>query len=154
MLKLNIRNREDDILDEITRTSQLQVKSRVYYPGFDEWLQNRFMPSYRLGGRDVISVRDKRYNTLLGFAMVKIGDENKICNLSPLIDGVGMTQALLDSALLYFSKDFSIDVPLLSETHKLHLKLKKLGFEVVGSSFSNDNTAQVTYMKERNIGWI
>ena len=65
------------------------------------------MPSYRLGGRDVISVRDKRYNTLLGFAMVKIGDENKICNLSPLIDGVGVTQALLDSALLYFSKDFS-----------------------------------------------
>ena len=154
MLKLNIKNRENDILDEIIRTTQLQVKSRVYYPGFDEWLHNRFMPSYLIGGRDVISVRDKRYGTLLGFALMKIGEENKICNLSPLVDGVGMTQALLDSALIYFSKDFSIDVPLIGDTIKLHSKLKQLGFEVVSSGFSNDRTAQVTYVKDRNIGWI
>lgn len=154
MLKLNIKNRETDIHEEIIRTSKLQVKSRDYYPGFDEWLENRFMPSYVLGGRDIISVRDKRYGTLLGFALLKVGEENKICNLSPLVDGVGMTQALLDSALIYFSKDFSIDVPLISDTIKLHSKLKQLGFEVVSSGFSNDRTAQVTYVKDRNIGWI
>ena len=99
-------------------------------------------------------MRDKRYGTLLGFALLKVGDENKVCNLSPLVDGVGMTQALLDSALLYFSKDFSIDVPLISGTIKLHSKLKELGFEVVSSGYSNDRTEQMTYMKDRNIGWI
>lgn len=66
MLKLNIKNRENDILDEIIRTTQLQVRSRVYYPGFDEWLHNRFMSPYLVGGWDVISVRDKRYEQKLG----------------------------------------------------------------------------------------
>ena len=67
---------------------------------------------------------------------------------------VGMLQALLDSALIYFSKDLSIDVPLIGDTIKLHSKLKQLGFEVVSPGFSNVRTAQVTYVKDRNIGWI
>ena len=44
---------------------------------------------------------------------------------------VGMLQALLDSALIYFSKDLSIDVPLIGDTIKLHSKFKQLGFEAV-----------------------
>lgn len=154
MLKLSISNNDNYITDEITRMSKSQVKSRDYYPGFDLWLATRFMPGLRTGERDVISVRDKRYETLIGFCLLKKGKENKICNLSPLLDGVGMTQALLDSALMYFNKDFTIDVPVRDETFKLHHKLKLLGFEVLSHGLSNDLSHQITYIKPMNIGWI
>ena len=154
MIKLSIVNREKDILDELIHLNKQQVKSRVYYPGFGLWFNNVFAPSYLDGGRDVITVRDKRYGTLLGFALLKIGTENKICNLSPLVDGVGMTQAILDSALLYYNRDFTIDVPITSETIKLHSKLHSLGFEALHHGLSKDHVSQITYIKDRNLGWI
>ena len=154
MIKLSIVNREDNILDELIHLNQQQVKSRVYYPGFGYWFDQVFIPSYNVGDRDVITVRDKRYGTLLGFALLKVGAENKICNLSPLVDGVGMTQAILDSALLYYNRDFTIDVPITSETIKLHSKLHSLGFEALHHGLSKDHVSQITYIKDRNLGWI
>ena len=154
MIKLSIVNREDNILDELTHLNQQQVKSRVYYPGFSYWFDQVFIPSYNVGDRDVITVRDKRYGTLLGFALLKVGAENKICNLSPLVDGVGMTQAILDSALLYYNRDFTIDVLIPSETIKLHSKLHSLGFEALHHGLSEDHVSQITYIKDRNLGWI
>ena len=154
MIKLSIVNREDNILDELIHLNQQQVKSRVYYPGFSYWFDQVFIPSYNVGDRDVITVRDKRYGTLLGFALLKVGAENKICNLSPLVDGVGMTQAILDSALLYYNRDFTIDVPITSETIKLHSKLHSLGFEALHHGLSKDHVSQITYIKDRNLGWI
>lgn len=154
MIKLSIVNREDNILDELIHLNQQQVKSRVYYPGFSYWFDQVFIPSYNVGDRDVITVRDKRYGTLLGFALLKVGAENKICNLSPLVDGVGMTQAILDSALLYYSHDFTIDVPITPETIKLHSKLHSLGFETLHHGLSKDHVSQITYIKDRNLGWI
>ena len=154
MIKLSIVNRENDILDELIHLNQQQVKSRVYYPGFETWFDNVFTPSYLQGDRDVISVRDKRYGTLLGFALLKVGNENKICNLSPLVDGVGMSQAILDASLLYYNKDFTIDVPITPETVKLHDKLNTLGFERIEQTLSKDHVNQITYIKDRNIGWI
>ena len=154
MIKLSIVNRENDILDELMHLNKQQVKSRVYYPGFGIWFNDVFTPSYINGDRDVITVRDKRYGTLLGFALLKIGDENKICNLSPLVDGVGMTQAILDASLLYYSKDFTIDVPITPETIKLHSKLHSLGFEALHHGLSKDHVSQITYIKDRNLGWI
>ena len=154
MIKLSIVNRENDILDELMHLNKQQVKSRVYYPGFGIWFNDVFAPSYINGDRDVITVRDKRYGTLLGFALLKIGAENKICNLSPLVDGVGMIQAILDSALLYYNRDFTIDVPITSETIKLHSKLHSLGFEALHHGLSKDHVSQITYIKDRNLGWI
>ena len=154
MIKLSIVNREDNILDELIHLNQQQVKSRVYYPGFSYWFDQVFIPSYNVGDRDVVTVRDKRYGTLLGFALLKVGAENKICNLSPLVDGVGMTQAFLDSALLYYSRDFTIDVPITPETIKLHSKLHSLGFEALHHGLSKDHVSQITYIKDRNLGWI
>ena len=154
MIKLSIVNREDNILDELIHLNQQQVKSRVYYPGFSYWFDQVFIPSYNVGDRDVITVRDKRYGTLLGFALLKVGAENKICNLSPLVDGVGMTQAILDSALLYYNRDFTIDVPITLETIKLHSKLHSLGFEALHHGLSKDHVSQITYIKDRNLGWI
>lgn len=154
MIKLSIVNREDNILDELIHLNQQQVKSRVYYPGFSYWFDQVFIPSYNVGDRDVITVRDKRYGTLLGFALLKVGAENKICNLSPLVDGVGMTQAILDSALLYYNRDFTIDVPITPETIKLHSKLHSLGFEALHHGLSKDHVSQITYIKDRNLGWI
>ena len=154
MIKLSIVNRENNILDELIHLNQQQVKSRVYYPGFGTWFNDVFTPSYLQGDRDVISVRDKRYGTLLGFALLKVGDENKICNLSPLVDGVGMTQAILDASLLYYNKDFTIDVPITTETVKLHDKLNTLGFEVLGHGLSKDHVSQITHIKDRNLSWI
>ena len=154
LIKLSIVNRENDILDELMHLNNRQVKSRVYYPGFSYWFDQVFIPSYNVGDRDVITVRDKRYGTLLGFALLKVGAENKICNLSPLVDGVGMTQAILDSALLYYNRDFTIDVPITPETIKLHSKLHSLGFEALHHGLSKDHVSQITYIKDRNLGWI
>lgn len=42
-------------------------------PGFSYWFDQVFIPSYNVGDRDVITVRDKRYGTLLGFALLKVG---------------------------------------------------------------------------------
>ena len=154
MIKLSIVNRENDILDELMHLNKQQVKSRVYYPGFGIWFNDVFAPSYINGDRGVITVRDKRYGTLLGFALLKFGAENKICNLSPLVGGVGMTQAILDASLLYYSKDFTIDVPITPETIKLHSKLHSLGFEALHHGLSKDHVSQITYIKDRNLGWI
>ena len=154
LIKLSIVNRENDILDELMHLNNRQVKSRVYYPGFSYWFDQVFIPSYNVGDRDVITVRDKRYGTLLGFALLKVGAENKICNLSPLVDGVGMTQTILDSALLYYNRDFTIDVPITPETIKLHSKLHSLGFEALHHGLSKDHVSQITYIKDRNLGWI
>lgn len=154
MIKLSIVNRENDILDELIHLNNQQIKSRVYYPGFGDWFDHVFVPGYVNGGRDVITVRDKRYGTLLGFALLKTGSENKICNLSPLVDGAGMTQAILDASLLYYNEDFTIDVPLTLDTVKLHSKLNSLGFEILTHSRSTDNTDQITYIKPQNISWL
>lgn len=71
-----------------------------------------------------------------------------------MVDGVGITQALLDSSHFYFEKDYIIDVPILDETVRLHEKLKQLGFEIYKYGISNDGTNQITYAKVKNIGWI
>ena len=73
MIKLSIVNRENDILDELMHLNKQQVKSRVYYPEFSYWFDQVFIPSYNVGDRDVITVRDKRYGILLGFALLKVG---------------------------------------------------------------------------------
>lgn len=154
MLKLTITNNDPYIGSEIAQLSNTQVKSRLYYPGFDHWFSKQFIPGLSNGERDVISVRDKRYETLVGFCLLKKGVENKICNLSPLLDGVGITQVLLDSSLMYFNNDFTIDVPLRTDTIKLHHKLKSLGFVVSCENQSSDHTTQLTYIKPQNIGWV
>lgn len=154
MLRLDIRNRECGILDELSHLTTDQIKSRIYYPGYDDWFRNKFMAGYTNGQRDVISIRDKKYKTLVGFCLIKVGVENKICNLSPLIDGVGITQTLIDSALCYFSSDFTIDVPLLPETNKLSDKLRHLGFEIISQNISEDAVIQQTFIKGRNISWL
>ena len=70
------------------------------------------------------------------------------------IKGVGMTQIILDSALLYYNRDFTIDVPITPETIKLHSKLHSLGFEALHHGLSKDHVSQITYIKDRNLGWI
>ena len=65
-----------------------------------------------------------------------------------------MTQAILDASLLYYSKDFTIDVPITPETVKLHSKLNTLGFEVLEHGLSKDHVRQITYIKDRNLSWI
>ena len=41
--------------------NQQQVKSRVYYPGFETWFDNVFTPSYLQGDRDIsLTLKDKQ----------------------------------------------------------------------------------------------
>lgn len=148
-----MRNEDNQIIDQIIKLPSLSIKSKGFYTGFESWLQSKFIPGIGFD-RDIISCRDKKYDTLIGFTLIKYGDENKICNLSPMIDGVGITQALLDACHFYFDKDYTIDVPLLNETSKLHNKLHKLGFEIIEHNASSDNTSQLTYAKIKNLGWI
>lgn len=153
MIKLALRNNDVSAIDDIIRLSSKSIKSKVFYPGFDTWLHTKFIPGLDVS-RDIITCRDKRYDTMVGFALIKIGEENKLCNLSPLIDGVGITQVLLDTCHFYFEDDYTIDVPLLNETTRLHQKLNQLGFELLQQNTSQDLTIQKTYIKAKNIGWI
>lgn len=154
MLKISASNDDAEIYSQIESLSETAIRSRLFYPGFGEWFTNTFKPGLETGERSIISLRDKRYGTLLGFTLLKEGYENKICNLSPLVDGVGITQTLLDVSLFYFSKDFTIDVPINTETNRLHQKLNTLGFERLTETVSQDQTPQITYIYPRNISWI
>lgn len=153
MIKINMRNEDNRVIDQIIQLPSLSIKSKGFYTGFETWLQTKFIPGIGFD-RDIISCRDKKYDTLIGFTLIKHGKENKICNLSPMLDGVGITQALLDACHFYFDKDYIIDVPLLNDTSKLHTKLQELGFEIIESNMSQDKIAQVTYGKIRNISWL
>ena len=153
MLKTTIRNNDDQVIDAILNNESF-IKSRNFYPGFDQWFRNRFIPEYQIGVRDIISVRCKTYKTLLGFSLIKYGKDAKICNLSPMVDGVGITQAMLDSSLFYIDGEFTIDVPLINDTERLNDKLIHLGFDKVMVGLSNDNTLQQTFVKHANLKWI
>lgn len=153
MLKTVIKNEQTNLISNIFLLPDRAIKSRNYYPGFNNWLENKFIPNVGID-RDILSCHDKKYDTLLGFTLVKFGKENKICNLSPLVDGVGITQVLLDTAHFYFNNDYVIDVPITNETTCLHSKLKQLGFEITSFNNSCDSTNQITYSKIKNIGWI
>lgn len=155
MLKLSIREGSHLDIDEIHHLSTRAIKSKAFYQGFNQWFDQTFIPGINKGERTILSVRDKRYDTLTGFALLKhTQDEYKLCNLSPLLDGVGITQVLLDVSLFYFDKDFLIDVPIQLETKQLHSKLRTLGFEIINSNHSTDATSQLTYIKPVNVSWI
>lgn len=154
MLKLDVRNQETGIVDELVHLTNKQIKSKAYYPGYESWFNNRFLPAYQRGERDILTLRDKRYHTLVGFCLLTVKGERKICNLSPLIDGVGITQVLLDSSSLYFDKDFTIDVPDVADTKRLHSKLIALGFEVYSNLPSREGVMQTSYIKSTNISWL
>lgn len=154
MLKISASNDDPDVLGQIESLTEHSVRSKLFYPGFGSWFERTFKPGLESGDRSIISLRDKRYGTLLGFTLLKSGEENKICNLSPLIDGVGITQALLDVSLFYFDKDFVIDVPLNPEIERLHQKLKVLNFDRLSETMSSDNTKQLTYIFPKNLSWI
>lgn len=153
MLKTSIRNQDDRVIESILNNESF-VKSRNFYPGFDKWFRSKFMPEYQKGVRDVISVRCKTYGTLLGFSLVKYGKDSKICNLSPMVDGIGITQAMLDSSLFYLDGEFTIDVPLTADTERLNAKLIHLGFDKLVVGLSNDNIMQQTFVKHSNLKWI
>lgn len=153
MLKTTVRNQDDLIIDQVILRGSF-IKSRMFYPGFDEWFINKFMPDYKLGNRDIISVRCKTYKTLLGFSLIKYGDDAKICNLSPMVDGVGITQTMLDSTLFFMEGDFTIDVPLNNDTERLRSKLLQLGFNMLDIGISNDLTKQQSFHKHYNLRWI
>lgn len=153
MIRTTIRNRDESVIDTILN-NQSFIKSRLFYPDFNDWFHSTFMPQYQEGVRDVISVRCKTYNTLLGFSLIKYGKEAKICNLSPMLDGAGITQAMLDSSLFFLDGEFTIDVPLNKDTAKLSTKLLHLGFDKLDLNLSKDNTIQQTYVKHSNLKWV
>lgn len=156
MYRLAVRDHLTDssIASELSNLTERQILSRGYYSGYTQWFENTFLPGLVTGEREIISLRDKEYDTLMGFALLKRGVENKLCTISPLVGGLGITQAILDTSLFYFDRDFKIDVPLNDRTVKLHSRLKTLGFEIYEHGFSTDNTPQVTYVKPLNISWI
>lgn len=156
MYRLSVRDHLTDnvIVNELSNLTERQILSRGYYSGYSHWFENTFLPGLETGEREIISLRDKEYDTLMGFALLKRGGENKLCTISPLIGGLGLTQAILDTSLFYFDRDFKIDVPLNDRAVKLHSRLRTLGFEIYTHGFSADNTPQITYVKPLNISWI
>lgn len=135
--------------------NQSNVISAKYYKGYHEWLNNKFIPNYEKGNCSIITAHDKTYKTLVGFALVKHDEEeNKLCNLSPLLDGVGITQLLLESVDFVLPNDYYVDVPINQQADRLSEKLIKNGYENVLQNLSKDNTMQNRLYKPRNIKWV
>lgn len=135
--------------------NQSNVISAKYYKGYHEWLNKKFIPNYEKGNCSIITAHDKTYKTLVGFALVKHDEEeNKLCNLSPLLDGVGITQLLLESVDFVLPNDYYVDVPINQQADKLSEKLIKNGYENVLQNLSKDNTMQNRLYKPRNIKWV
>lgn len=153
MLKTTVYINSSNSLEIIQRN--LDVISSRYYTGYKEWLKNKFIPSYKNGNSSIITAHDKTYNTLVGFALLKHNEEeNKLCNLSPLLDGVGVTQLLLESVDFVLPNDYYIDVPVNDKANKLTDKLVSNGYESIEQNYSKDNTLQTRLYRPRNIQWI
>lgn len=127
MLKIKIEHNHPNSLSLINDVNKKSIKSSEYYKGYNTWYTDKFIPSY-------------------------LKNESKISNLSPLIDGVGITQALLDSCEFIISNDYDIYIP--DQAKNLIEKVKKLGFHHIDTNFSNDNTKQHKFSKPKNISWI
>lgn len=152
MLKLNIQHNAEMALELINGVSHSSIKSHHYYHGYREWFINKFSPAYREGKASILTTHCKTYNTLLGFCLLKHDEEVKISNLSPLVDGVGITQSLLDSCEFVLDKDYDIYIP--DQASDLISKVKVLGFHHVEVGLSKDLTQQHKFSKPKNISWI
>lgn len=152
MLKTTILHNATGVLDELSLVKRNAVKSSHYYAGYNRWFEDTFKPAYDRGQTSVLTCYCKTYQTLIGFALLKHHEEIKISNLSPLVDGVGVTQALLDASDFIFCKDYDIYVP--DGANDLIAKLKGLGFHYDGVSLSKDLTSQLKFSKPRNISWL
>lgn len=153
MLKIKIEHNHPNSLSLINDVNKKSIKSSEYYKGYNTWYTDKFIPSYLKNESSIITTYCKTYKTMIGFALVKHDlNESKISNLSPLIDGVGITQALLDSCEFIISNDYDIYIP--DQAKNLIEKVKKLGFHHIDTNFSNDNTKQHKFSKPKNISWI
>lgn len=153
MLKTSIYINSDNAIDIIK--NQSNVISSKYYKGYHNWLYNKFIPNYEKGECSIITAHDKTYKTLVGFALIKHNkEENKLCNLSPLLDGVGITQLLLETTDFILPDDYYIDVPVNLQANRLTKKLIENGYENVLQNLSKDNTIQNRLYKPRNIKWV
>lgn len=152
MLKINIQHNHEDALNFICGVNNQSVKSNHFYNGYIDWFRNTFMMQFKEGKASIITAHCKTYNTLIGFGLIKHDTETKISNLSPLVDGVGVTQCLLDSCDFILTKDYDIFIP--EQAIELIQKVKTLGFHFVEENLSNDLTKQLKFSKPRNITWI
>lgn len=152
MLKVSIQHNREGVLEEIKQVNLKSIKSNDFYSEYPTWFNNKFIPSYELGLSSIMSVHCKTYGTLLGFSLLKHNEETKISNLSPMVDGVGITQALMDGIEFFFSKDYDIYIP--NQAQDLIAKVKHLGFHHVEENLSKDLTQQHKFTKPKNISWI
>lgn len=76
MIKLNLSTEDLGVITQVQGLSNLTVKSKFFYSGFDNWFTNKFIPGIGKD-REIISCRDKRYDTLVGFTLLKTGIEIK-----------------------------------------------------------------------------
>lgn len=153
MLKTKIEHNHPDSLNLINQINNKSIKSSEYYQGYNQWFRDKFTPSFINGDSSIVTVHCKMYNTMLGFALLKHdSNECKISNLSPLVDGVGITQALLDSVEFIIPNDYDIYIP--EQAIDLISKVKNLGFHHINMNLSNDNTKQHKFSKPKNISWI
>lgn len=153
MLKVTMQHNAPNALGLIEQVHIASIKSSHYYSGYAKWFADKFVPSYSAGGSSILSAHCKEYNTLIGFCLLKHEpDEVKISNLSPLINGVGVAQCLLEGCDLILAKDYDIHVP--AQATALLNKLENLGFDKVSSCLSSDGTVQYKLSKARNISWI
>ncbi len=152
MLKTHIVHNHPHALQLIEQVRTRSIKSSHYYPEYNQWFKHKFTPNYFQDKASIITIHCKTYDTLLGFCLLKHAGEVKISNLSPLVDGVGVTQCLLDGCEFVLDQDYDIYIP--DQALALIQKVKALGFHHVEVGLSNDLTRQHKFTKPRNISWI
>lgn len=104
-----------------------------FYPGFDAWLNFKFLRGLASGERKVLIIQDK--GEIAGVSLIKIStEEKKICTfyISPIHTGRGFGTKLMADTLAHF--EGSVDITVCEERNsELSCFLIKCGFNLVST---------------------
>lgn len=79
------------------------------YPDFENWFNNKFLPSFYMGKREILYVH--KNDKLCGISLLKkTKEENKICTFYILSEarGRGLGNDLLDKSLEYLGREETV----------------------------------------------
>ena len=104
-----------------------------FYPNFNIWFNNVVIPDFIKGNRTVIL--ELRFSKIIGVAILKHSDENKICTLNVLKEyqnkGIGIK--LFELSMKYLNDDY----PLLSVDNQRLIQFEKV-FHHFGYTYNSE----------------
>lgn len=94
---------------DITKINAALNEVAPLYPDFEDWFNNKFLPSFYVGKREILYAYSD--DKLCGISLIKkTEEENKLCTFYILSEarGKGLGSDLLDKSLEYFQNESTI----------------------------------------------